>query len=110
MANYATSVLKISDSYVNTLPFGTCSTGAATADKTVDAGTFALNTGAMVAVKFTATNTAANPTLNVSSTGKKSIKTAGAAIGATYLQANRTYIFVYDGTDYIPLNNTAVWG
>ena len=50
MANYATSALKISDTYVNTLPYNTCSTAAGTAAKTVSAGTFSLETGAMVVV------------------------------------------------------------
>jgi hypothetical protein len=46
------------------------------------------------------TNTAANPTLNVNSTGAKAIMYRGSAITAGYLAANRVYEFVYDGTDY----------
>jgi hypothetical protein len=46
------------------------------------------------------TNTAANPTLNVNSTGAKAIYYRGAAISAGYLAANRTYEFVYNGTQY----------
>lgn len=100
MANYATSALKLSDTYVNTLPYNTCSTAAGTAAKTVSAGSFALETGAMVVVKFTATNTAANPTLNVSSTGAKAIYYNGAAITAGYLKANKVYQFIYNGTQW----------
>ena len=82
--------------------FGTCSTAAGTAAKTVTltAGTFALGTGARVLVKFTVTNTAANPTLNVGGTGAKAIQYRGSAISTGYLAANRTYEFVYDGTNY----------
>ena len=82
--------------------FGTCSTAAGTAAKavTLTAGTFALETGARVLVKFTVTNTAANPTLNVGGTGAKAIQYRGSAISAGYLAANRTYEFVYDGTNY----------
>lgn len=82
--------------------FGTCSTAAGTAAKTVTltAGTFALETGARVLVKFTVTNTAANPTLNVGGTGAKAIQYRGSAISTGYLAANRTYEFVYDGTNY----------
>lgn len=82
--------------------FGTCSTAAGTAAKTValTAGKFVLETGARVLVKFTVTNTAANPTLNVGGTGAKAIQYRGAAIAAGYLAANRTYEFVYDGTNY----------
>lgn len=100
MANYATSALKLSDTYVNTLPYNTCSTAAGTAAKTVNAGTFSLETGAMVVVKFTTTNTAANPTLNVSSTGAKAIYYNGAAITAGYLKANKVYQFIYNGTQW----------
>ncbi len=100
MANYATSSLKLSDTYVNTLPYNTCSTAAGTAAKTVSAGTFSLETGAMVVVKFTVTNTAANPTLNVSSTGAKAIYYNGAAITAGYLKANKIYQFIYNGTQW----------
>lgn len=81
--------------------YGTCSTAAATAAKTVTLNGFNLATGAKVAVKFTVTNTAANPTLNVNGTGAKSIKYRGAAIGTNVLAANCIYEFVYDGTDYV---------
>ena len=82
--------------------FGTCSTAAGTAEKavTLTAGTFNLETGARVVVKFTVTNTAANPTLNVASKGAKPIYYRGSAISAGYLAANRTYEFVYNGTQF----------
>jgi len=80
--------------------YGTCSTAAGTAAKTVTLNGFNLATGAKVAVKFTVTNTAANPTLNVNGTGAKSIKYRGAAISTDALAANRIYEFIYDGTDY----------
>lgn len=81
--------------------YGTCSTAAATAAKTVALTGFALVTGARIVVKFTATNTAANPTLNVNGTGAKAIFYRNAAISAGYLAANRVYEFVYDGTNYV---------
>ena len=84
----------------NITHYGECSTAAATAAKTVALTGFTLATGAKVAVKFTVTNTAASPTLNVNSTGAKSIMYRGSAISAGYLAANRVYEFVYDGTDY----------
>ena len=80
--------------------YGSCSTAAATAAKTVACAGFTLVTGAKIAVKFTVTNTAANPTLNVQSTGAKAIYYRGAAISAGYLAANRTYEFIYNGTQY----------
>ena len=80
--------------------FGSCSTAAATAAKVVSCTGFVLETGARITVKFTVTNTAASPTLNVNGTGAKAIKYRGAAISADYLAANRVYTFIYDGTDY----------
>ena len=84
----------------NITHYGTCSTAAATAAKTVSLTGFTLATGAIVTVKFTVTNTADSPTLNVNGTGAKAIQYRGAAISAGYLAANRVYTFIYDGTNY----------
>lgn len=80
--------------------YAECSTAAATAAKTVALTGFTLATGSSVKIKFTATNTAASPTLNVNGTGAKAIMYRGSAIGAGYLATNRVYEFVYDGTDW----------
>ena len=80
--------------------FGTCATEAATAAKVVTLAGFTLVAGARVAVKFTVTNTAANPTLNVNGSGAKPVFYRGAAIATGYLAAKRVYEFVYDGTNY----------
>lgn len=81
--------------------YGICSTAAGTAAKTVAVTGFNLVTGARVTVKFTVTNTAASPTLNVNGTGAKAIKYRDSTISTGYLAANRVYEFVYDGTDYL---------
>lgn len=88
------------DGSSNIIHYGECSTAAATAAKTVGITNFILATGAIVFVKFTVTNTASNPTLNVNSTGAKAIYYRGSAISTGYLAANRVYMFVYDGTYY----------
>lgn len=80
--------------------YGTCSTAAETAAKVVSLSGFKLQTGAEVTVRFTVTNTASSPTLNVNGTGAKPIQYRNAAISAGYLAANRTYRFVYDGSSY----------
>ena len=80
------------------LNYGTCSTAAGTAAKVVALSGFVLATGAEITVKFSATNTAANPTLNVNSTGAKGIRYKNAAVPSGYIVANKTYRFVYDGT------------
>lgn len=84
----------------NNLPFAVCNTAAGTAAKTVSYPGFVLQTGARIAIKFGATNSVANPTLNVNGTGAKAIQYRGAAIPAGYLATNRVYEFVYDGTYY----------
>lgn len=93
---------------VITLPYGTCSTAASTAAKTTTITGAVLETGAMVAVKFTNANTAANPTLNVSSTGAKSIYQYGTtAIGGsanTSWKAGAVVIFVYDGSGWVSMS------
>lgn len=87
---------------VFSLPYTTCSTAAGTAAKTADKTGFVLATGAMVAVKFTNANTAANPTLNINSTGAKSICQYGVtAAGLNSWKAGAVLIFVYDGTSWV---------
>ena len=103
MANVINSLKLGSGTYVFTTPYATCDTAAATAAKvatTTPGSNFSLETGARITVKFTVTNTAANPTLNVNSTGAKAIYYRGSAISAGYLAKDRTYEFVYNGTQY----------
>lgn len=88
------------DGTSNLANYTSCSTAAGTAAKSVSCTGFALMTGAEITVKFTATNTAGSPTLNVNNTGAKPIYYRGSAISAGYLAANRTYTFRYNGTQY----------
>jgi hypothetical protein len=100
--------------------YGTCSTAASTAAKTVSitSGTLSLATGARVTVKFTSANTASTPTLNVNSQGAKNIYHKGSQITTG---TNRTLLagvcdFVYDGAqwhlvgNYISNSNTTLSG
>lgn len=84
----------------NRMNYGKCSTAADTAAKTVSCTGYVLQTGGEISVKFTTTNTAASPTLNVNSTGAKPIYYRGAAIPSSYLIANGTYTFRYNGSQY----------
>jgi len=57
---------------VTNIAYGTCSTNAETAAKVVSLdgnANWQLTKGSMITVKFTATNTATSPTLNVNNTG-----------------------------------------
>lgn len=87
--------------------YATCSTASSTAAKVAVCAGFSLVTGAVVAVKFTNTNTASSPTLNVNSTGAKAIKKYGTAAPETYMwQAGAVVEFVYDGTNWTMVNGT----
>lgn len=85
--------------YYENLPFVACSTTAGTAAKAVTCEGFELVDGARIAVKFSNTNTASNPTLNVSNTGAKSIYYKNAAISAGYLTAGAVMEFIYNATN-----------
>ena len=85
------------------LRYGTCATAAATAAKVVTLSGFTLVTGATIHVKFTNSNTVANPTLNVNSTGAKSIMRYGTTAASTSPDtswlAGAVVSFTYDGTN-----------
>jgi len=64
--------------------YATCLTGANAVAKVADCTDFnELTEGVTVHVKFTYSNTAANPTLNVNSTGAKAIKRYGTTAPST---------------------------
>lgn len=86
--------------------YGTCSTGASTAAKAVTCTNFdQLMTGVTIHVKFTYSNTASNPTLNVNSTGAKSIYRYGTTVPSTSAKtswnAGAVVSFTYDGSAWI---------
>lgn len=99
--------------------YGTCDTAAATADKVAtldDYGvTFKLVKGAVVRIYMANSNTVADPTLNVNSTGAKAIKRYGTtapstASGSSWI-GGTVMTFLYDGTywrlcDYRNNDNT----
>lgn len=95
--------IKIGDSTydVKATNYAICETFTSTKAKvaTVQNGSFTLEPGVRVAIKFKNANTAASPTLNVNSSGAKTIYCKGATITATnYWSAGQIIDFVYDGT------------
>ena len=84
--------------------YATCGTAAGTAAKTatVQNGSFTLEAGTSISIKFTYANTVSSPTLNVNNTGAKSIFFRGAAITSSnyYWAAGSIVTFVYDGTQW----------
>lgn len=90
---------------------GTCTTGAATAAKLVTVSDpIALRAGVAIMVKFSYTNTAASPTLNVGSTGAKSIYYEDSAVTTEDLwtagEADVYEVYVYDGTYWVWLGHS----
>ena len=91
--------------------YATCATAAATVAKVayiegVEATSgFTLLTGTTIHVKFTNTNTAANPTLNVNGTGAKAIMRYGTTAVSTSVytswQAGAIVSLTYDGTNWL---------
>lgn len=79
--------------------YGTCSTATSTAAKTVSLTGYALETGSIVNITFT-NAVSANATLNINSTGAKSIYYHGAAINSGIIGAGATALMFYDGTHY----------
>ena len=84
----------------NITNYTTSSTAGDVAAKVATLANFQLATGSIVYLRLSNTNTAANPTLNVNSTGTKAIQYRGAAVEAGTLAAGRTYCLVYDGIAY----------
>ena len=96
-----------------TIPYGECSTAKATAAKEVTiTGVTALQTGLMIAVKFTNSNTATDPTLKVNSLTAAAIKrygtTAASTSAASSWNAGEVVLLLYDGTNWqmVDYNNT----
>ena len=86
--------------------YGTCATAADTVAKVVVCSTFSnLYTGVTIRVKFTNSNTATNPTLNVNGSGAKAIKRYGTTATGTSATASwyagSVITFTYDGTNWI---------
>lgn len=91
------------------IPYATCSTAGKTGAKVAtitNSVSLTLVAGAMVAVKFTnalvnaeaGDGTGTIASLNVNSTGAKTIKKFTSGGGTALYQNNRVYVFVYDGT------------
>ncbi len=88
--------------------YGVSSTAANVAEKTVEMTGFKLIQGATIHVKFTNSNTAATPTLNVNSEGPKQIMAYGTTkagtTSTTSWYAGSVVSFTYDGTYWV-MNN-----
>ena len=103
-AGFMSAADKTKFGYTN-IAYGSCSTSAGTAEKVVTVNgnkNWALKAGSLISVYFTYTNTASSPTLNVNSTGAKSIKyNTASASGEHAGYAKRAILYMYDGSSYV---------
>ena len=104
----STGISTINQKLFNTnIAYGTCATAAGTAAKEVviDGNpNWALTKGSVITVKFTYTNSAAKPTLNVNSTGAYPIYYNNAeytSAGAYGGYANRHITYQFSGTHWV---------
>lgn len=93
---------------------GTTSTAADTAAKavTIDDTLWQLQAGDLMLLTSTNTNSAANATFAINSGDAKSVKYAGSAIAAPYLDkagsASAPQLYIYDGTSWNWLSGTSI--
>lgn len=103
------NTIKIDGVEVNSLKsithFAVCSTDASDKDKTVECNNFNLEIGSIIIVKWANGNSVDSPTLNVNSTGAKSIVYKGSNITSSQIAANSVSEFVYDGSSYNLIGN-----
>lgn len=93
----------VSQAAKKTIPYSTCTTAASTTAKTVSSDGFTLETGAKIYVRFSYGNTASAPTLNVNSTGAKTIKASASTLPSSWWGDGEVVQFVYDGSYWIML-------
>ena len=86
-------------------PSGVCGTSADNAKKTANCADFVLADGAFFIAKIVNANIAANPSLNVNSTGAKPIYYKGAPIAAEKLSAGCVLLFRYDDNNWDVVGN-----
>lgn len=83
--------------------YGTCGTGSGTTAKTATIDNYVLTKGSLVTLVCQTGNTVAAPTLNINSTGAKSVYKGDAITSSSnplYWSAGDTLTFMYDGTYY----------
>lgn len=104
--DYYYDIITTKDGIGKLTGYGECSTAGSTAAKTVTvANLLSLKAGVTIHVKFTNTNTATSPTLNVNGLGAKAICQNGAVAAgtteATSWKNNAVVTLTYDGTRWL---------
>ena len=96
-----------SDTHPFTLPYGTATISGTAIS--VDVDNFSLETGARVLVKFPSDVEMKGATLNVESTGAKTIRNPDDMTLGQKFVGGKVYEFVYDGTNYEPIIAPMGW-
>lgn len=81
--------------------FGSCTNSASIVSKTVSMSSYSLVAHGIVCIRFTKGISVANATLNINSTGAKSIYYKGAALEANVIKANDYVIMQYNSQYHI---------
>lgn len=105
----STSLLGSGDIVTRANWYGTCSTTGSSGTKVVTCANYVLKAGDIIAVTFTAPNLANPVSLNVNSTGAKTVYYNGAATSSSNQLnwvINSTLTFLYDGSNYQFLSNS----
>lgn len=90
---------------ISSMYYGKTETSAETQTKIISIDGFSLKPGVRVIIKFINGNSAPSPSLNINSTGAKSIVYTGT--GNLELLQEVLYDFVYDGTNYVLIGNSS---
>ena len=90
----------ITDGAIIGLGYGVCSTAAAVAAKEATITSFLLMKNMPITIKFTSAISAANSTLNITSTGAKPLYLEGTALLPNVILGGMVATLIYDGTNY----------
>lgn len=108
-----TNVLALIADNKSCIFYAECATERNVVDKVVNCDEFVLEQGAVIAIRFmdtgTANPTSGNITLNVNNTGAKNIVSKSSNTLLAYhngwaFYGGQTYLFVYNGTNFVMLN------
>ena len=96
---YRTKTVTMPTNAKHGIGYGTCSTASSTSTKVVNCSSYTLQTGGIIAIKFTYAVTG-SITLNVNSTGAKTAYNGGSSFTDGIIKAGDIATFIYNGSYY----------
>ena len=97
VTTYRTKTVTMPTNAKSGIGYGTCTTAASTAAKVVTCASYVLQTGGIIAIKFSYAVTG-SITLNVNGTGAKTAYNNESAFTSGIIKAGDTATFIYNGT------------